>query len=284
MSNTLVVKDKSLRNFFIIVFLIPIAATVFVTLKEGLQTGLVTNQISPMALVVIMSMVNAPTIAAMIVAFSDEGFEGIKNLFRQLKFWRFQSKWYLRALLIFPLSVLGSLLVMSLFSQSYSPAGFISVLAFGALFSALWEELGWVGYAIPRMLKRFSSLKTAILFGVIHMFWHLAADYWGASAFYGTLSLYAIHFLLWMVGLIVLRIIILWAYFRTKSLVLGWLAHFGYTGGQLLFVPLSLTAVETVLWNTAFIVVLLVVMALLFIMNEDFRGFWKSGISLGSGV
>ena len=279
MSNSLIDKDKSLRNFFILAFLIPITATVLVTLKDGLQTGLVTNQLSPLAMVVVLSQVHAPTIAAMIVAFSDEGFNGIKKLFRQLKYWRFNSKWYLIALLVFPLSILAALSFMTLFSQSYTPVFSFSILAFAVFFSALWEEIGWVGYAIPRMLKRFSPLRTALLFGVIHMFWHLAADYWGASAFYGTLYRYVIHFLLWMVGLIVLRIIILWMYVRTKSLVLGWLTHFSYTGGQLIFVPLAFTAAETLLWNTAFVFVLLLVVALLFTLNKDFRDYWKAGLT-----
>jgi hypothetical protein len=53
-----------------------------VTLKDGLQTGLVTNQLSVLAMVVVMSMVHAPTITVMIVMFRDERFKGIQNLFR----------------------------------------------------------------------------------------------------------------------------------------------------------------------------------------------------------
>jgi hypothetical protein len=83
------------------------------------------------------------------------------------------------------------------------------------------------------------------------------------------------HFLLWLVGLTILRIVIIWIYIRTNSLVLGWLTHFSYTGGQLLFVPLAFTAVETLLWNFTFVLVLLFVMAVLFITNNDFRDFLK---------
>ena len=60
-------------------------------------------------MVVIMSMVHAPAIAAIIVAYSDEGFEGFKGLFRQLIFWKFNTRWYLLALLIFPMSILATL-------------------------------------------------------------------------------------------------------------------------------------------------------------------------------
>jgi membrane protease YdiL (CAAX protease family) len=281
MRDHLITKDNSLRNFFLIAFLIPIVATVFVTLIDGLQSGLVTNQLSPLTMIVVLAMVHAPTIAAMIVAFRDEGFEGIKKLFRQLKHWNFEGKWYLVALFVFSLSILVSLFGMSTFSQSYIPAFSFSVLTFAVLLSALWEEIGWTGYAIPRLLKRFTPLKTAILFGVIHVFWHLAADYWGASVFYGNLYRYLAHFFLWMIGLIVLRIIIIWIYVRTKSLVLGWLTHFSYTGGQLFLVPLTLTAVETLLWNTAFVIVLLLAIVLLFMVNKDFRDFWNSGLNTG---
>jgi len=112
MNKLLANKDTSLRNFFVIAYLIPIAGMLFVILKDGMQTNLVTTQIDTNAIIVIMSMVHAPTIAAMIVAYRDEGFEGIKDLFRQLKYWRFRSKWYLIALLTFPLSILAVLYSM----------------------------------------------------------------------------------------------------------------------------------------------------------------------------
>ena len=268
-------KDNSLKAYFIIAFLIPIVAVTLVTMKEGLQTELVTTQISASALVVIMSMVHAPTIAAVVVIFKDKGFDGIRNLFCQLKSWRFPLKWYMVALVLFPIAILMGLLHMKLFSARYTPVFTVTTLAVGTLISPLWEEIGWTGYATPRMLRRYSPLKTGIYLGVIHMFFHLAADYWGAGVFYG--KLFLAHFLLWMAGLILLRVITMWIYIRTRSLVLGWLTHVSYTGGQIILVPLALTAVETILWNSAFVLVLLFVLVCLVWVNKDFRDFWKSG-------
>lgn len=275
-------KDNSLRAYFVIALLIPIIAAIMITWKEGLQTGLVITQLSVWDLVVFMAMVHAPTIAAVIVLFKDEGLSGINNLFRQLKYWKFPLKWYLVALLLFPLAILTGLFFMGLFSPSYAPVFSLSILAIATILSTLWEEIGWTGYATPRMLNRFSPLKTGVYLGIIHTFFHLAADYWGAGIFFG--KFYLAHFLLWMVGLIVLRIIIMWIYVRTKSLVLGWLTHFSYTGGQVILVPLALTAVETILWNTAFVFFLLIVMVYLVSMNKDFRNFWKSGFDEESQV
>ena len=271
-------KDNSLKIFFYIAFLIPIIATVLVTLKEGPQTELVTTQISGSALIIIMSMVHAPTIAAVIVVFRDDGFDGIRKLFQQLKYWRFPLKWYMLALLVFPIAILTGLLIMTLFSLRYMPVFSLSILAIGTLISPLWEEVGWIGYATPQMLKQYSPLKVGIYLGVIHLFWHLAADYWGAGAFYG--KLYLAHIFLWMIGLIALRIITLWIYLRTKSLVLGWLSHVSYTGGQTILVPLTLTAVETILWNSVFVLCLVFVLVCLASFSKNFRDFWKSGTGL----
>jgi len=82
--------------------------------------------------------------------------------------------WYFAALLIFPLSILAALLLMSIFSQRFIPVFSFSILVSAVLLSALWEEIGWTGYVVPKMLKSFSPLKTAVVFGVVHMFWHLS--------------------------------------------------------------------------------------------------------------
>jgi membrane protease YdiL (CAAX protease family) len=272
--------DSSLNLFFTIAFLIPIITTVLVILTEGLQTDLVTTQISGAAIVVIMSMVHAPTIAAVVVVFRDDGFDGIRKLFQQLKYWRFPLKWYMLAILVFPVAILAGLSIMALFSQRFAPVFSITFIAVATLFSPLWEEIGWTGYATPRMLKKHKPLKTGVYLGVIHMFFHLAADYWGAGVFYG--KLYLAHFVLWTVGLIVLRVITLWIYTRTKSLVLGWLTHVGYTAGQTILVPLTLTAHETVLWNCAFVLVLMLILVCLVIINKDFREFLVNGLHRGS--
>lgn len=46
-------------------------------------------------------------------------------------------------------------------------------LSIFTLFLAAGEEIGWRGFAIPRMLERFPPLGTAILFGILHAAFHL---------------------------------------------------------------------------------------------------------------
>ena len=243
-------KKNSLSLYFVIAFALPILTTIIVALVAGWPSGIVVNEISTGALVVLMGMVHAPTIAAIIVVFRSQRFNGIKALFQQLKYWKFAPHWYLKALLIFPVTMLAVLYALSFYSSNFTPVLAFSVMAFAALLSALWEEIGWTGFATPIMLKRFSPLKVGLLLGFLHAVWHLAASMYGSGAFHG--NLFAVNFLATSVGIVGLRIVTIWIYTRTSSLVLGWLTHASFTGGQLLLVSFALTSGETIVWNAAF--------------------------------
>ena len=267
MKNKRSLRRHSLIVYFSIAYLIPIIAMIIVTLKEGLSKDIVTTNISPISLVVIMAMVHAPTVAAIISVFRDQGFLGIRQLFQQLKFWKYELKWYLISLLIFPVTIVGTLLLLSKMSFDYAPVINLTILTFGTLISALWEEIGWTGYAMPKMLAKFSPLKVGIILGLVHAFWHLPANYWGVSIFHG--DLFFVSFIITSVGIIALRIVSVWIYMRTKSLVLGWITHAGFTTGQLLFVSLALTSRETVVWQFAFMCSLIGISISILIRNRD---------------
>jgi len=99
------------------------------------------------------------------------------------------------------------------------------------------------------------------------LLWHLAASIYGAGAFHG--NLFVVNFLATAVGIVGLRIVTIWIYARTGSLVLSWLTHASFTGGQLSLVSLELTAGETVVWNSAFSFALVGLCAYLVAQNKD---------------
>ncbi len=267
MDNETTSKQNSLTLYFVIAFLIPIIASTFITLRDGLSPTLAVTDISALTLVVIMTMVHAPTIAALVASFRDQGFKGIKELFRQLKFWKFTPGWYAKALFIFPVTMVGTLLILSFFSLNYAPVLNLTVLTFGTLISAFWEELGWTGYATPRMLVKSTPLKVGLILGLIHAIWHLPASFWGSSVFHG--ELFLINFLVASVGIVILRIVTVWIYSKTKSVVLGWITHASFTTGQLLFVSLAFTSRETVIWQTMFMGSLTLVVLFILAKNWD---------------
>ena len=124
--------------------------------------------------------------------------------------------------------------------------------------------------ATPLMLKRMSPLKVGLSLGFLHAMWHLAANIYGAGAFHG--ELFIVNFLATSIGIIGLRIVTIWIYMRTSSLVLGWLTHLGFTGGQLSFVSFALTSDETIVWNAAFSVAVIGIVAFLLARNKDLMG------------
>lgn len=272
-------KKNSLSLYFVIAFALPIVTTIIVVLVAGAPSGLVVTEMSVAALVVVMGMVHAPTIAAIAVVFRSQRLRGIQNLFRQLKYWKFAPQWYLRAILIFPIIILAVLLVLSFFSSSFSPVLSLSVMAFAAVFSTLWEEIGWTGLATPLMLKKMSPLKVGLSLGFLHAVWHLAASIYGAGVFHG--DLFIVNFVATSVGIIGLRIVTIWIYMRTGSLVLCWLTHLGFTGGQLSFVSFALTSGETIVWNAAFSVAVTGLVVFLLARNWDLMARSTYGTSRG---
>lgn len=270
MTSDLELKKNSLSLYFVIAFAVPIVTTIIVAMVAGAPSGLVVTEMSVAALVVVMGMVHAPTIAAIAVVFRSQRLTGVKHLFRQLKYWKFAPQWYLTAILLFPVTILAVLSVLSLFSSSFSPVLTLSVMSFAAVFSTLWEEIGWTGLATPLMLKRMSPLKVGLSLGFLHAMWHLAANIYGAGAFHG--DLFIVNFLATSVGIIGLRIVTIWIYVRTSSLVLGWLTHLGFTGGQLSLVSFALTSGETIVWNAAFSAAVIGIAVFLVVRNKDLMG------------
>jgi hypothetical protein len=267
MIRDLKLKKNSLLLYFVIAFAVPIVTTIIVVLVAGRPSGLVVNEMSAGALVVVLAMVQAPAIAAMVVVFRSQRFTGIKKLFLQLSYWKFAPELYLKAILIFPAIIIAVLFVLSLFSSNFTPLVSLSAMTFAALFSTLLEEIGWTGLATPLMLNRMSPLKVGLLLGCLHAVWHLAANIYGAGAFHG--NLFVVNFLATSIGIIGLRIVTVWIYVRTSSLVLGWLTHLSFTGGQLSLVSLALTSGETIAWNAAFSAAVMGTVVFLLTRNKD---------------
>jgi membrane protease YdiL (CAAX protease family) len=84
--------------------------------------------------------------------------------------------------------------------------------------SALGEEIGWRGYALPRLQARGSALGASLILGPIWALWHLPL--WLAGTLGRTASLYAAF----VVSVIALSVILTWVY--------------NSTGGNLLLVVL----------------------------------------------
>jgi hypothetical protein len=109
-------------------------------------------------------------------------------------------------------------------------------------------------------------MKTAVILGIVHSFWHLPADYLGSDDFYK--ELYFFHFILWIIALTVLRFVVIWIYKHTGSLLLAVLTHASFTGSQLMLTPPFLSGPETMLWYVIFVVALIVLASVIIIRDR----------------
>jgi uncharacterized protein len=141
---------------------------------------------------------------------------------------RVSPGWY-ATLLIPPACILAALgLLHVLDSSVFTPNLFPIGLTFG-LVAGFFEELGWTGFACPRMRTRFGALRGALLLGVLWGLWHLpVVDSLGAAAPHGTA--WPVFFLAFVGVLTALRVLIARIWSKTSSLLLAQLMHASSTG------------------------------------------------------
>jgi membrane protease YdiL (CAAX protease family) len=121
-----------------------------------------------------------PALAGLLVTALTRGKLGLKELFRRLLLWRVPLRWYLVILFGWPaISILAALLHARLTGQPLSFrwdqwSGFLAWLV-QALLLGFWacEEVGWRGFALPRLLDRWNALTSSIILGIVWACWHL---------------------------------------------------------------------------------------------------------------
>ncbi|HEX8969697.1 MAG TPA: CPBP family intramembrane glutamic endopeptidase [Chloroflexota bacterium] len=208
----------------------------------------------PLLLLLFVPIAAGPTSASLIMTGVVDGKRGYRDLFSRLTRWRVAGRWYTAALLINPLVILLVLGALSLLSAAFvpgilvttDPAGKVGLAIAGGLAAGVFEEIGWTGFATPRLLKTRSVLSTGLLLGVLWSAWHIGGDIPG-SATWG--SLLPLRVLLWMfAGMTAYRVLMTWVYSHSRSLLVAILMHAAFTGGQVLLEPIRATQVESLVW------------------------------------
>jgi membrane protease YdiL (CAAX protease family) len=161
-------------------------------------------------------------------------------------------------LLIPPCAILAVLSALSLgVSSRFTPGFFVYGVAAGIL-AGFTEELGWTGFAYPRLRARHGWLPAALLLGVLWGVWHLpVVDSLGAASPHG--RYWPEFFAAFVVALVGLRALIAWAYARTGSLRLAQLLHASSTGFLVVLSAPRVTPGEEAFWYFLYAAVLWIV-------------------------
>lgn len=118
----------------------------------------------------------APAAAALFLTGVCEGETGIRRLVRKLGIWRVRPYWYVVAI---GLPIAQALVGMAVAVAFHKYRG-LNLDSMRAVLPTMWiffvfaagEELGWRGYALPRLLARFRPIPASLLLGALHSMWH----------------------------------------------------------------------------------------------------------------
>lgn len=169
----------------------------------------------------------APAFVALALTAREEGRAGVMALLGRLFQWRVGIRWYVFAVSYMALIKLTAALVRRLATGSwprFGPEAWYVMLA-ATVFSTVvggqtGEEIGWRGWALPRLTARFGLALSGVLLGVIWATWHLPLFFIPGTDSTGQ------SFTVYLLAVTPLSVAMAWLYWRTKgSLLLTMLMH-----------------------------------------------------------
>jgi len=205
--------------------------------------------------VAILAMLAGPSASGIVMTGLVEGRAGFRKLLSRLLKWQVSGRWYAVALLVGPLSMTAAVLVALLLTSGLSVPRFFAPITdvpillsgiLGGVIVGICEELGWTGFAVPRLRLRHNILTSGLILGVVWGGWHvLSNDIWaihtysGASSPTRTAITTGIGFLVGQLP--PFRIVMVWVYDRTGSLLVAMLMHASLTASTLILARLAMS-------------------------------------------
>lgn len=178
----------------------------------------------------------APGLGAILITFITSQRKGVVQLIKPITYWRINPFYYYLIIVLvglFYLSAIGLTAlqgdviptVQSLYSKVYS--GWFGIKFYGLamipLFTILYflcEELGWRGYALPKLMRRYDAFTSAIIIGMVWTLFHLPLMKYSAIIEHpSSLILYTVY-------TIMSSLFLTWIYLKTNgSLLIVSLSH-----------------------------------------------------------
>jgi membrane protease YdiL (CAAX protease family) len=191
-----------------------------------------------------------PTLAAIIMINIIEGKAGILRLRQRIRQWRAPWQWYLFILVGIPVLIVLGIIIQPGALASFQGVSALLLVSYPLTFVAVWfgggplgEEIGWRGFALPRMQPRYGPLWGTLLLGVLWAFWHLE-DFLTPGQGGGPgagLAAFLRIFPMFLLEVIALAIILTWVFNHTRgSIFISITAHASVNTPEVVLVPLFL--------------------------------------------
>lgn len=167
----------------------------------------------------------APSLVALGLTARTNGRSGVRVLFERVLYWKVRARWYAFALSYMAAIKLGAALLYRVATGAWPPFGdepWYVILAAIPLSTPVQagEEIGWRGYALPRLAERAGFAPGSLILGLFWALWHLPLFFVPGIRNTGQ------SFPLFAIGNVGLSIALAWLYANTNgSLLLAMLMH-----------------------------------------------------------
>jgi membrane protease YdiL (CAAX protease family) len=182
--------------------------------------------------VLILVGVFAPALTALLLTARTRGVAGIRSLLRRILQWQVAARWYVFAVTYIVFIKLSVALVCRLVTGAWPRFGTtpLYIIPFAILLSTPFqsgEEIGWRGYALPRLAARFGLASASVLLGVVWALWHLPLFFLAEA------DTYHQSFFVYLLQITALSVTLAWLWQRTGgSLLLTMLMHAAVNNGK----------------------------------------------------
>jgi hypothetical protein len=167
----------------------------------------------------------APSLVALALTERAEGRAATQALLRRIVEWRVGARWYVFAVGYMPAVKLSVAVVHRVATGAWPRFGQVPWYVMAAVIPfSTWvqagEEIGWRGYALPRLSDRFGLAAASVILGIIWASWHLPLFFIPETTTSGQ------SFPLYLLQVTALSVAAAWLYWRTNgSLLLVMLMH-----------------------------------------------------------
>jgi uncharacterized protein len=249
--------------YYLLTFAISWGGILFVLGGPGRIPGSASDlqRLMPLA---IPFMLFGPTIAALAMTGFLDGRAGYRQFRSHLFTWRLDARWYAFALFTAPIVYALVLLILSQISSVFLPGiittpdkfSFVLVGTAPGFLVGFMEELGWTGFATPRLRLRHGILKTGLGIGVVWGAWHLLTNVlWPATVLAHGIPL-ASYVALSSISILIgqlpaFRVLMVWLYDRTQSLLLVMLMHASLVFSTFVLGPIDIDGIAILIYGFA---------------------------------
>lgn len=267
------IKKHSVPIYFIIAFTVSWGGIILVIGVEGFM-GKTTVSEKLMPLIYVATLLG-PSLAGILLIGFVHGKAGYQQLWSRILLGRLRFRWYLIALLTAPLLLTVILFALMSASSSFLPGIFASdnkasliitgILA--GIMVGIFEELGWTGFVVPQIRQRFDIFKTGLMVGLLWGLWHMPL-FMASVRLSENLSPVLYLSVLLFSFLPAYRVLMVWVYNHTRSLLIVILMHASLTASILILPPLAATPVQIVTYDLIFAVALWLMVVVTALTNK----------------